>query len=186
MKAWEIRRHMAYDGHAGGKSWSMLAEELGYPNTANVCRAARLHAKAHSLPWPVSVRGVRQKDREERNRRIYEARASGATWEEVAEVVGWEGEHRRIVVTGFARDHARQNGLAWPPLRVRRKRQSYRYAPDRPLRRRAAEAYRLAEQGLPWKEVALMLEYSRPKVAMGAAKLEAKRQEWVWPPKRRR
>jgi len=156
---------LCYELFKAGKEWVDIAKNYGISSPDRALEMARNHASAARKPWPPEGRpGMSQ---QERARKAYEDRRSGASWQKIqADLGGLE----KTTTRRLARDHARANGLPWPILKDRRT-----------LQARRKEAYELAVEGFDWADIAAHISVIRKTTARGYARDHAQSNGLPWP-----
>jgi hypothetical protein len=85
------------------RSWSVIAEELGYGSHKGASVAARRYAEYEGLPWPI--------ESVSKGSAIYRSRRLGLSWHKLAQRYGQTIRS----VQRCAYKHARRHGWEWPP-----------------------------------------------------------------------
>ena len=85
------------------KTWSEIADIMGYKSARGRLKSARKYAEEENLPWPV--------ESVSKGAAMYSMRRMGYTWSYIA------GRFQSSVerVRSYCYKHARRKGLSWPP-----------------------------------------------------------------------
>ena len=85
------------------KTWSEIADMMGYKSARGRLKSARKYAQEENLPWPV--------ESVSKGASMYSMRRVGYTWIYIAGRFGSTADR----VRSYTYKHARRNGLEWPP-----------------------------------------------------------------------
>ena len=85
------------------KTWSEIAEIMGYKSARGRLVRARKYAEENDLPWPV--------ESVSKGASMYSMRKIGYTWRYIATRFNSTTER----VRSYTYKHARRKGLHWPP-----------------------------------------------------------------------
>lgn len=102
-RAYDLRR-------SGSMTWAEIAKQLGYVRETAAIEAARGHAHANDLPWPIEVDPNRKDEDSYVGKPFYEAVADGASWSVVAVAAGKAPSY----VKARAKVYAEANNRPWP------------------------------------------------------------------------